>query len=223
MRRAYADRAMKLLRTSARVRRRTLPLAMFRLPAKLQCASIRAATSTGRTTPLNSASPAIEYRRRGAREEGAMKFQRKEKRLARATRPHQKTARIRPHTPPLTMFRDLRALVQSILADTWIGPIRQRGDASLVMTQCVLPSHQTRKNSRQTSTSSSRARSKVTLMPRHFQGEPCRCRWRRDPYFNGGRSNRRVSTDARSPLGPVLFRHGRIDDDAGSGAVIPAQ
>ena len=43
------------------------------------------------------------------------------------------------------MFRDPRALVQSILADTWIGPMRQRGDADLVMTQCVPPSHHIRK------------------------------------------------------------------------------
>jgi|SRR5579864_10534 len=40
----------------------------------------------------------------------------KEKRLAHATQPHQRAARIRPHIRPPTMFRDLHALAQSILA-----------------------------------------------------------------------------------------------------------
>ena len=64
-RRVYADPATSTRRKSAHVGQHTTPLAMFRLPAKLQCASIRAIPS-GRITHLGSASPATEFRRRAA-------------------------------------------------------------------------------------------------------------------------------------------------------------
>jgi hypothetical protein len=54
------------------------------------------------------------------------------------TPPLQRAVHSKTRTPPLAMFRGLRALVQSILADTRTGPIRQRDDAKLVMTRCVL-------------------------------------------------------------------------------------
>src|SRR5271167_1552946 len=58
---------------------------------------------------------------------------------------HLRAAHVKTHTPPRAMFRDLRVPAPSILAGIWIGPIRRRANASLVMTQCVLPSHHTRK------------------------------------------------------------------------------